>query len=559
MEKLTDYIRWIGDLDFRVFPFRDADAVILANISYFDLSPVFSDGKTDHTVADCLPMIEAGEAKLMITGGDLGNHDLFASAARSARFGSLRISDYEDVLRTDPPLQFSAVTFHAPDFSVIAYRGTDASIAGWREDCMISFTRTEAQELSLKYAERVINEGEWYITGHSKGANQAQYAACMLPDEQWEKVKHVWLLDGPGFCPEVMDPRLDQRIDAKTTRIIPEYDVVGMLFEPKITDTKIVYSSLSGITQHALCSWMVDCGSLAAAEKNSPGSMRLNRLMNDWIESIPQSDRTVFINELFDVLCADGSESLEELDMDRLQSVLIRLTGISPTTRKALAKLPNRLFFDDAIPELPQTKTEKLKRIFSDLRVQGVGLIAAGVILFFLSGVLFELTTVIILTALAGVQTVLLVRRLIRQHGKLDGMRGRFVLLGVILALAASLFFKEHAVFLIGSVLYGILSLALAFYTVVKKGLKREKKSFLRVLNFIEGAVSTLFGLGYLVIPQSIVWKFTIAFAVCGALDGLLRLGCWTVKYLIRRSKEKAIANETLHYGAADNKQEEVS
>ena len=559
MEKLADYIRWIGDLDFRVYPLRDADAVILANISYFDLTPVFSDEKPEHTVADCLPMIEAGEAKLMITGGDLGNRELFAAAARSARFGSLRISDYEDVLRTSPPLQFSAVTFHAPDFSVIAYRGTDASIAGWREDCMISFTKTEAQELSLKYAERVIDGGEWYITGHSKGANLAQYAACMLPEDRWEKVKHVWLLDGPGFCPEVMDPRLDQRIDAKTTRIIPEYDVVGMLFEPKITDTKIVYSSRSGITQHALCSWMVDCGSLSSAEKNSPGSIRLNRLMNDWIESIPQSDRTVFINELFDVLSADGSESLEELDMDRLQSVLIRLTGLSATTKKTLAKLPNKLFFDDAVPELPQTKTEKLKEVFSDLRVQGVGLIAAGVILFFLSGVLFELTTVIILTALAGIQTVLLVRRLIKQKGKLDGMRGRFVLLAVILALAASLFFKEHAVFLIGSVLYGILCLALAFYTVAKKGLKREKKSFLRILNFIEGAVCTLFGLGYLVIPQSVVWKYTIVFAACGALDGLIRLGCWTVRYLIRRSKETAVLNKALQHEHANENQGVIS
>ena len=89
--------------------------------------------------------------------------------------------------------------------------------------------------------------------------------------------------------------------------------------------------------------------------------------------------------------------------------------------------------------------------------------------------------------------------------------------------------------FLIGSVLYGILSLALAYFTVVKKGLKREKKSFLRILNFIEGAVCTLFGLGYLVIPQSIAWAFTISFAACGALDGLVRLGYWTAQYLKQR------------------------
>ena len=532
MDRLTDYIQWIGDLDFRAYPFREADALILCVISYYDLKPVFAAEKPEYTVSDCLPMIEAGEAKLEITGGDLGNGEIFAAAARSRRFGSLRMSDYEESLRSDPPLQFAAVTFHAPDFSFIAYRGTDASIAGWREDCMISFTQTEAQLLSLAYAERMIDDGVWYIGGHSKGANQAQYAACMLRDEQWEKVRHVYLLDGPGFCPEVLDPSLDKRIDPKTTRIIPEFDIIGMLFEPQITDTRIVRSTQEGLLQHSLASWMIEHGSLALVEQNDPMSRQINHLMNDWVESVPQQDRAVFFNELFDALSADGTESLEQLDLDRLQSVLIRLTGVSATTRKTFAKLPNKLLFEDTIRPLPETKTEKLKRIFSDLRVQGIGLILAGVILFFLSGVLFQLTTVIILTALAGIQTVLLIRRLIRQHGKLDGMRGRFVLLAMILALAASLYFKEHAMFLIGSVLYGILSLALAYFTVVKKGLKREKKSFLRILNFIEGAVSALFGLGYLVIPQSIAWAFTISFAACGALDGLVRLGYWTAQYL---------------------------
>jgi len=540
MDKLSDYIRWIGDFDFRAYPFRDVDAAILCNICYFDLTPVFADGKPEHTVSDCLAMIEAGEAKLMITGGDLGNRAIFEAAARSARFRDIRITDYEDIFRQDPPVQFSATTFRAPDFSFIAYRGTDASIAGWHESCMISFTLTEAQKLALAYAERVIDDGEWMIAGHSKGANMAQYAACCLDSEKWEKVSHVYLLDGPGFCPEVMDPALDRRIDTKTTRIIPEYDVIGMLFEPKITDTKIVRSGQKGLMQHSIASWMVEYGEFATVAQTDPESERINHLMNDWVESIPQQDRAVFFNELFDAVSADGTVTLEELNLDRLQSILIRLTGVSATTRKTFAKLPNKLLFEDAIPSLPETKTEKLRRIFSDLRVQGVGLILAGVILFFLSGVLFELTTIIILTALAVVQAVLLIRRLIRQHGKLDGMRGRFVLLAVVLALEASLFFKDHAMFLTGSVLYGILSLALAYYTVVKRGIKREKKTFLRVLNFIEGAVSALFGLGYLVIPQSIAWAFTIAFAACGALDGLVRIGCWIVRYCKARKRKPA-------------------
>ena len=123
----------------------------------------------------------------------------------------------------------------------------------------------------------------------------------------------------------------------------------------------------------------MDCGELATTDHNDPGSMWLNRLMNDWLESIPQKDRPVFINELFDALAADGAESLEDLDLDRLQSVLIRLTGISKTTRRSLRKLPKQLFRDDDLPKIPKSKFEKLHRLFSDLRIQGAGLLLTGV------------------------------------------------------------------------------------------------------------------------------------------------------------------------------------
>ncbi len=68
-----------------------------------------------------------------------------------------------------------------------------------------------------------------------------------------------------------------------------------------------------------------------------------------------------------------------------------------------------------------------------------------------------------------------------------------------------------------------------------------------------------MFGLGYLVIPQSVVWKYTIVFAACGALDGLIRLGCWTVRYLIRRSKETAVLNKALQHEHANENQGVIS
>ena len=535
MEKLGEYIRWIGELDFSAYPFREADALVLCLLSYFDLSPVFADGAASHSVSDCIPMIEAGEAKLMITGGDMGNGEIFEAAVRSKRYGSMRLTDYEDRIRMDPPLQFSAVTFRSDNFSFIAYRGTDASIPGWKEDCMIAFTKTEAQELALAYAERVIDEGEWIIGGHSKGGNQALYAACLLSDKKWDRVKRVYLLDGPGFCPEVLDVALIDRIEPKTTRIIPEYDVVGKLFEPNISDTRIVKSYRDGILQHSLASWMVEYGNLATVEKNDPGSIWLNTLMNDWIESIPQEDRQVFINELFDAISAEGSESLEELDMDKMQSVLIGLTGLSETTKHTIQKLPHKLLFDETLGDESEQKPEKWAKILSDLRVQSAAMLVAAIAAFFLSSSLPEVVAVGIVAVFAVLQVVLTVRRLIKQRGKLDGMRERFIIMIAMLALLAILIVKEQAMFLFGSMVFGILFLALAYFAI-ESAKKQTEQPFLKVLGWVEGVLCALYGGGFLLIPQSVVQPVVWSISANLLVDAALRLIYW-----IRKRRKKAI------------------
>ena len=297
MDDLRDYIEWLGDVDFNGKPFNDVDAVILCLISYFDLAPVL-DKDGEATVAECMPFIPEGKLKLKITGGDLGNVDVFRAAAASKRFGQLYISDYVEEMDLDQNLQFSAVTFSFEDeWSFIAFRGTDSSLIGWKEDFMIGYTQTVAQRKALEYARRVITKGDeadldgipsttflrrrstiekarqealrtWYIGGHSKGGNLALYAAALLPEELMDRVEHVWDLDGPGFAPEVMSLDLIEKIDPKTTKVIPEYDVIGRIMEVKITDTKVIVSNNMGILEHNIASWCVDHGRLGLSGKS---------------------------------------------------------------------------------------------------------------------------------------------------------------------------------------------------------------------------------------------------------------------------------------------------
>ena len=364
MDNLSDYIQWMGDYPFSATGFREADALILCVISYFDLAPVFEKRSGVHRVKDCADMLAEGRARLLITGKDLGYRQILERAAASRRFGQLRMTNYVDRLRSQPPLQFSAVCFHdEADLSFLAYRGTDNSLAGWKEDFMISFCRTEAQEMALQYARAQLKPGRrWLLGGHSKGGNLALYTACLLEEELWQRVERVYLLDGPGLCPEVMDLGCMERIDARTTRVIPGFSVVGKLFEPQITDTRIVRSSAKGLMQHSLATWGIDHGGLALLERGEPAGQLINAALNDWIADISQEDRVIFTDELFAALAAGGAKNLDQLEDEGpggLEAVLRRLEKSSTVTKKTLGDLPRQMV-KQGIPVSVRKRLEKI-------------------------------------------------------------------------------------------------------------------------------------------------------------------------------------------------------
>ncbi len=347
MDKLTDYIQWMADFPISATGFRDADALVLCMISYFDLNPLFT-GPQAVRVRDCLKMLEEGTARVLIAGKDMGYLDILRAAAESCRFGDMFMDGFVDILQTDPPVQFSAVTFHdGTDLSFIAYRGTDNSIAGWKEDFMISFTHTAAQELALSYArEHITGDRRWIMGGHSKGGNEALYTACMLEDQDLGRLDKVYVLDGPGLCPEVDgDHHLLERVNSRVVRVIPESSIVGRLFEPQVDRTIIVKSSALGIMQHSLATWGIDHGRLSETSSCDAFSQWVHTTADRWISEIPLQDRTVFINDLFGVLEELGVVSFDDIPSalpEKLDEAGKRLQQTSPLTRRILQDLPRQ-------------------------------------------------------------------------------------------------------------------------------------------------------------------------------------------------------------------------
>ncbi|MBR5730835.1 MAG: DUF2974 domain-containing protein, partial [Firmicutes bacterium] len=239
------------------------------------------------------------------------------------------------------------------DFSFMAFRGTDNSLAGWKEDFMAAYTETQAQKLAEKYAEKVFRKyrrgirspadrRKWYIGGHSKGANLAAFAACRLPDEVLKKIEKVYVLDGPGFSPDVVPQETIERIYGKAVRIIPEYSIIGRLMEVPYPDTKIILSSNDGAMQHSITSWGVFHGGLAMSELKEPKDRWINETLKEWIDGMPAINRRALVSDLFDALGAGGAMTIEDIaggGKDGIEAILRGLAEVNGATKDAISGL----------------------------------------------------------------------------------------------------------------------------------------------------------------------------------------------------------------------------
>ena len=149
MSYLPDYITWRGDLPFAADPANDLDTLVMAALSYIDLpaetqgfaqcaKSVLPDDPDDHFRGEC--------------------HRLLQQIAKSSRFGALTVRDAVSVLNDE--IQFAAMTVDLPDGThIIAFRGTDGSLTGWREDFAMSFeSPVPAQAAAQKYLERHLTQ-----------------------------------------------------------------------------------------------------------------------------------------------------------------------------------------------------------------------------------------------------------------------------------------------------------------------------------------------------------------------------------------------------------------
>ena len=267
---------------------------------------------------------------------------LLQAMAASPRFRDVRVVGQvaeREGGATSRPKQFSAVTLLLDDGTAyLAFRGTDATFAGWREDFDMTFARpVPSQGAALAYVEDVAPRvaGPLVLGGHSKGGNLAVYAAAEAPEALQARIARVYSHDGPGFDAEFLASPGFGRVAARVEKTIPQSSIVGMMLENQ-EDYSVVRSTGVGIFQHDPFSWVVRGRAFEEVEGLSAGARHVDAAMNAWISGRTPDERERFTDELYDLLGAADAESMTELRdswQTSLPAMAQRLGKMDPETR----------------------------------------------------------------------------------------------------------------------------------------------------------------------------------------------------------------------------------
>lgn len=344
MTTVFDYIRWRGDLSFEASPLCEIDALIFCELSY-----IFWDGIVPESIEDGrITIKEAAEiffernaGKDIITLGELVPKeivDLFRLAATSVRFSEVEIGNFINIIDDETVEQFSAVSFYPDGRLFIAYRGTDDSIAGWREDFRMAFlTPVPAQRHAEEYLAKAAQsfDGRIVIGGHSKGGNLALWAALNASDEVAEHTDKIYNFDGPGFLENVWEGENYLRIADKIRTVIPSGSVVGLLLKYD-TNYKVTKSTAkSYLHQHDALTWIVEGRNFVCDADVLPDVKRANEMVGKWIYAMDPEDRRNFVEGFFDILCSTNAKTVTDLAANRT-AVLKAFSTIDPETKAAL-------------------------------------------------------------------------------------------------------------------------------------------------------------------------------------------------------------------------------
>ncbi len=352
MGTIINYIEEYGDYTFSEKPFGEVDSLILCQFAYLKFDGLVPGVDDDAPPVSIRQVFENRDYDNLY--GDERyrekNTELFLAMVHSRRFGSLKINYYVNQIELEKETQFSAVTFQ-PDEELyyIAYRGTDETIVGWKEDLNLAFSEpVPGQLMSVEYLEKSAGKigKPFYMGGHSKGGNFAVYAAMNCRQDIQDNIVIIFNHDGPGFRPEVREKGRFDKIESRIRQTVPHSSMVGMLLSSE-RNYRVVESRNFGLAQHDPYSWLIEKDNFQIVKQIYSGRMFVDTTINDWILSLNQEQMRIFVDTLYDVVKASEADNLIDFTANwkrSIQGIMSAIKNVDADTTKTMNDIMKALF-----------------------------------------------------------------------------------------------------------------------------------------------------------------------------------------------------------------------
>ena len=305
-------------MSFEEKPFNKVDALVLSQFSYFKL-----DGMVP-TVGPMLPNVTIRSIAGKDNVDDLfsderyakDNRDLFDAMASSKRFGNIELNHYINLVSNRWEMQFSAVTMYlAPGVTHIAFRGTDETVIGWKEDFNMAFmTPVPAQVKAVDYlhysAERI--KGDFTVGGHSKGGNLAVYSSMKCSQNVRDRIRLIYSQDGPGFTRETLEDADFDAISGRIEKYVPQSSIIGMLLQTQ-EQYKVIQAKSIGILQHDPYNWIVEDDDFVYRDDISGRYGISDASVNEWARRAAPEEMKVLVDKIYEVFTASGVDDLNDI------------------------------------------------------------------------------------------------------------------------------------------------------------------------------------------------------------------------------------------------------
>lgn len=348
MPNIMNHALDMGHLTLEERPFDELDALVLSQLVYLPLKG-FLTREDSCTVAQAWEYIQNNVVLDPLDAFQKKRYQLFEVCAEMPRYAGWRLCGYVDEIDTEREMQFCACTYDLHNgCRCIAFRGTDMTLVGWKEDFNLSYTTVPSQHEAAEYVHRAsADHGDaLYFCGHSKGGNLAVYAAAATDASTRERIRRVYSFDAPGVDEETLNSHGYELVSQRIDSYLPQSSIVGMLlnYHPVYT---VVRANTLGVLQHDALSWQVQNGAFEQLESVDHTAKLTDETIHAWLAGIGLEERRQLVDTLYDVVEASRAELVTELVSDWRDSanrMLEAYRDLSADFKKNVRRLLRSLF-----------------------------------------------------------------------------------------------------------------------------------------------------------------------------------------------------------------------